>query len=141
MSKKAFVTTIALVVVGGVIWYLTVQRVAPTADLDAFAQCLAAKKITMYGAAWCPHCQNEKKAFGSSFRHVSYVECPENPKTCIDAGIAGYPTWTFPDGYSPTGSPVKGYSPTGSPVKGRKLEGEQGLKKLSEESGCALPVK
>ena len=32
--------------------------------LNAFAQCLSEKAVTMYGADWCPHCQNEKNAFG-----------------------------------------------------------------------------
>lgn len=121
MNKRAFVTTVALVAVAGAIWYLMARNASPTANLDAFAQCLAAKNITMYGAAWCPHCQNEKKAFGSSFKLVPYVECPDDPQKCIDAGIAGYPTWIFPGG--------------------KKLEGEQGLERLSEESGCALPAK
>jgi len=73
----------------------------------------------MYGAGWCPHCQNEKKAFSDSFQYVPYVECPDEPQRCIDAGIKDYPTWIFPDG--------------------KKLEGEQGLKNLSQASGCLLP--
>ena len=64
----------------------------PSANLDAFAQCLAEKKITMYGAEWCPHCLNEKNAFGDSFKYVPYVECPEKPDKCLAAGIRGYPT-------------------------------------------------
>lgn len=91
---------------------------AEAGKYDAFAQCLAAKGIIIYGADWCPHCQNEKKAFGSSFKYITYVECPDEPQKCIAAGINGYPTWVFPDG--------------------RRLEGEQGIEKLSQESGCAL---
>ncbi|MEK7506566.1 MAG: hypothetical protein AAB566_00730 [Patescibacteria group bacterium] len=90
----------------------------PSANLDAFAQCLAEKKITMYGAEWCPHCLNEKKAFGDSFKYIPYVECPQEPNKCLAAGIRGYPTWLMPDG--------------------RKLEGEQGINRLSAESGCPL---
>ena len=90
-----------------------------SAALDSFAQCLADGKVTMYGADWCPYCQNEKKAFGDSFRLVPYVECPDDPQRCLQQGIKGYPTWVFPDG--------------------RKLAGEQGLEKLSKESGCQLP--
>ena len=90
-----------------------------TTNLDNFAQCLADKKITMYGASWCPHCLNEKNRFGDSFRLVPYVECPDNIKMCLDLGINGYPTWILPDG--------------------KKLEGEQGIEKLSQESGCPLP--
>lgn len=89
------------------------------AALDAFAQCLADEQVVMYGADWCSHCQNEKKAFGDSFRLVPYVECPDNPQQCLQAGVKGYPTWVFPDG--------------------KKLAGEQGLEKLSKESGCSLP--
>jgi len=91
----------------------------PAADFTALAQCLAEKKVTMYGAYWCSHCKNEKAAFGDSFRFVPYVECTADVKKCTDAGINGYPTWIFPDG--------------------RKFEGEQGVKRLSELSGCALP--
>jgi len=98
-------------------------------NLDAFAQCLADKNITMYGAAWCSHCQREKKAFGDSFRLVPYVECPDNPQKCLDKGINGYPTWIFP------------VSSTTDKFAERKLEGEQGILKLSAESGCALPDK
>lgn len=95
-------------------------------NLDAFARCLADKGITMYGADWCSHCQNEKKAFGDSFRLVPYVECPDNPQKCLAAGVNGYPTWIFPA------------SPTDR-LGENKLEGEQGLEKLSLLSGCVLP--
>ena len=88
-------------------------------DLDGFAQCLADKGAVMYGADWCPHCQNEKRVFGKSFRLISYVECPKETQRCIDEGIRGYPTWKFPDG--------------------SRHEGEQGVDKLSAISGCVLP--
>ncbi len=103
------------------LWFLFVAKDVPAAQskLDDFAKCLAQKEITMYGADWCPHCQEEKKRFGTSFHYVPYVECPDNPSACIAKDIKGYPTWIFPDG--------------------KKLEGEQGLKKLSEESMCSLP--
>lgn len=102
------------------IWLL--QKDSGTANtLDAFAKCLADKGITMYGADWCPHCQNEKKAFGASFKYVPYVECPDEPDKCLAAGIEGYPTWIMKDG--------------------RKFEGELGLNKLSELSGCSLQEK
>lgn len=107
-----------MVAVGG-IWWKSAQSVKPN-PLDSFAKCLAEKEVTMYGANWCSHCQNEKKAFGSAFRYVPYVECPKNPKQCLDLGIDGYPTWIFKNG--------------------RKLVGEQGIEMLAQESGCSLPV-
>lgn len=64
----------------------------------ALAKCLAQKKITMYGAAWCSHCQDQKDAFGSAWQYVPYVECPDNVQLCISKKIEGYPTWLKADG-------------------------------------------
>lgn len=91
---------------------------------DGFAQCLTEKGVKMYGAWWCPHCQNQKDLFGSAFDYVDYVECsPGSSKVmaaqCKDAGIEGYPTWVFADG--------------------SKASGEQSFEQLSEKSSCPLP--
>jgi hypothetical protein len=121
--KNTYKIPIIIVFVAGlaVISYLSFRGTPATAgQYDAFAQCLTEKGAMMYGTYWCPHCQNEKKAFGDSFRFVNYVECTQDPKKCTAAKIEGYPTWTFPDG--------------------RRFEGEQGLQKLSEESTCPLPA-
>lgn len=104
---------IALLIWGGA---KNVKKINPA--MDSFAQCLASKNITMYGAKWCSYCQKEKANFGASFKYVPYVECPENTKQCLDLGIQGYPTWIFPNG--------------------EKLVGYQGLEKLAEASGCKL---
>ena len=115
-------------IVGGVIVGIVVlvvgfgivagRQTGPTRDLTKFAQCLTDKGLVMYGAAWCPHCQREKKGFGEAFKYVSYVECPDNPKLCTEKGISGYPTWILEDG--------------------TKLEGEQGVEKLSTVTGCVI---
>lgn len=118
MKNKYIIIIFAIIIAIIIVVILFYPRKQSSGGLNVFAQCLAEKKITMYGADWCSHCQNEKKAFGDSFRFVPYVECPDDPKKCMVAGINGYPTWIFPDG--------------------KKLEGEQGLKKLSQESGCPL---
>ena len=122
MNKQTLVPIgilLAIVVVGLIMLFMFYPKNRfANGELDGFAKCLAEKNITMYGAAWCPHCQNEKWAFGDSFRFVPYVECPDNPNKCLAADVDGYPTWIFPDG--------------------RKLVGEQGIKKLSRESGCVL---
>lgn len=70
---------------------------------DQFAQCLSAKGAKMYGAFWCPHCQDQKEMFGSSVRFVDYVECStpdekSETQVCMDANISSYPTWVFSDG-------------------------------------------
>ena len=115
---KILVGGAIVVIIGLAGWYLNKPEKV-SAAMTQFAQCLRDKQITMYGAYWCSHCQNEKKAFGDSFKSVPYVECPDDPQKCLTAGINGYPTWIFPDG--------------------KKLEVEQGLEKQSQQSGCALP--
>jgi glutaredoxin len=83
--------------------------------LDEFAKCLTVKGVKMYGASWCPHCKNQKDAFGSSFQYVDYVECTERQADCDNAGIEGYPTWI---------------------INGEKFPGEQSFEELSQQSGC-----
>ena len=95
-------------------------------ELDGFAQCLKNKKVTFYGAFWCPHCQNQKKLFGRSARLLPYVECstPDGGsqlQICKDKKIEGYPTWEFADG--------------------SRESGELSLQTLAEKSGCELPKK
>jgi len=89
---------------------------------DAFAKCLTAKGAKMYGAWWCPHCQDQKQAFDDSWKYVTYVECsgPDYAPTraCIDAGIGEYPTWDFGNG--------------------SRKEGGLSLEELSAITGCGL---
>lgn len=92
--------------------------------LDDFARCLTEKGAVFYGAFWCPHCQNQKKIFGSSEKYLSYVECSTvdgngQLPACIEKKIEGYPTWEFSDG--------------------SRESGELSLDRLSEKTGCLLP--
>lgn len=113
-----------LVVVGLVVFAVnnTVGDDDPS-SYDEFAQCLTTAGVTMYGAWWCPHCENQRELFGSAFDSVDYVECSTAARTmnqtCQDAGIEGYPTWEFADG--------------------SRVSGEQTLETLADKSGCALP--
>lgn len=117
-NKLIIILFLALLAVF-VIWVLFFRsKISQPGQFNEFAKCLAAKGVIMYGADWCSHCQNEKNAFGPAFEFVPYVECPKNIQQCLAKGIQGYPTWILPDG--------------------RRLEGEQGLEKLSQESGCQL---
>lgn len=118
MKKLYAILIIAGVTLSGGLFLIRSDKVE--ARYDTFAQCLAEKNVIMYGASWCPHCQNEKRQFGSSFQYVPYVECPEDPKKCLALGIQGYPTWIFGDG--------------------QRVEGEMGLERLSQVSGCVLPA-
>jgi hypothetical protein len=88
------------------------------------ALCLKEKKAIFYGAFWCPHCINQKKAFGSAAKDLPYIECSTPNKEitleCKDAKIEGFPTWVFPSG--------------------ERLSGEVPMKTLAEKSGCSLPA-
>lgn len=91
---------------------------------DAFAKCLSDAGVKMYGAYWCPHCKNQKDAFGSSWKFVDSVECSlpnraGQTELCSKEGIKGYPTWEFKDG--------------------ERAEGELSMQQLSAKSGCSLP--
>lgn len=121
--NRQLLAVLVIIVAGVLAIVLFFPRGGANGEFDDFAKCLASKNITMYGADWCPHCQNEKRDFGSAFQFVPYVECPKDPNRCLAAGVEGYPTWVWPG------------------TDGKKLVGEQGLTKLSAESGCALPSK
>ncbi|MGB8010656.1 MAG: hypothetical protein WCF68_03520 [Terriglobales bacterium] len=93
---------------------------------DGFARCLKDRGAKMYGAYWCPHCVEQKEAFGASFEYAPYVECgikgdPHGvAQVCKDEGIQHYPTWQFP------------------PL-GERVERVFTLEELSDRTGCPLP--
>ncbi len=93
---------------------------------DAFARCLTARGVKMYGAWWCPHCVEQKEKFGASFEYAPYVECGikgelhGQSQVCKDEKVQHYPTWQFP--------------PTGE-----RVERVFSLEELSDRTGCALP--
>lgn len=72
----------------------------------------------MYGAYWCPHCQEQKAMFGEAVNQVPYVECdprPQNaqPLVCQAKQIRSYPTWE---------------------IKGKLFEGVRSLAELAQIS-------
>ncbi len=113
-----------LLVVGSAAYFLQANDAKNSTKLDGFADCLASKGAKFYGAFWCPHCQDQKKLFGTSKKYLPYVECssPDSKvqlQVCADAKIQVYPTWQF--------------------ANGAKQEGEMSLKELADKTGCALP--
>ena len=122
MKNTLIYIGIIVIILGGM-YASTKMRAGGTSGVSeeritAFAQCLAAKKITMYGAEWCSHCQREKGHFGTAFQYVPYVECTDNQKLCLDMGVQGYPTWID--------------------AAGTKYPGEQGLDGLAKITSCTL---
>jgi hypothetical protein len=114
----AIVAVVIILIFG---FFMTRSASAPISSTkyDDFAKCLASKDLTLYGAVWCSHCQDQKKLFGDSFKYAKYVECPDNIKLCTDKGVNGYPTWID--------------------ASGKKYEGLQSMEKLAEISKCELP--
>ena len=113
---------IVIVIVFAVAYYFLWHR--HNKKLDAFAQCLTAKQAKMYGAFWCPHCEDQKEKFGSSFQYAPYIECGIKGSqgiqaVCTQAGIKRFPTWVFADG--------------------TRVEGEHDLQFLGDQTGCSLP--
>jgi len=111
----------AIVIIG--IFSLS-PKTEESGKLDEFAKCLTEKKVKMWGAYWCSHCQNQKKEFGDSWEFVTYTECSlpggsGQTQECKEAGIEGYPTWEFEDG--------------------ERMGGEISFEVLAEKSGCELP--
>lgn len=67
--------------------------------LRELAEHLSGTDAKFYGAYWCPHCQQQKLAFGPSAARLPYIECSPNgqggaPATaCLAVDIRNFPTW------------------------------------------------
>lgn len=121
-NKKIFISVIILLILGTIATVLlrSGEENIPSVKYDEFAKCIASKNLTMYGTYSCSYCAKQKKMFENSFKYVPYVECTQNPQECMAKDIEAYPTWI--DG------------------SGQKYVGLQSLEKLSEISGCSLPI-
>lgn len=122
MKKNNITITIILVVVILSI-VLFVNNPKEVGEYDSFAKCLTDKGAILYGAYWCPHCNEQKEIFGEGVKYINYIECSlpnrgGQTQFCIQEGIRAYPTWEFNDG--------------------TKAEGKFSLKQLSEKTGCIL---
>src|SRR3989344_343756 len=125
-NAKIFFFIIGLLILGVITTVILRSDNASTepGKYDAFATCLKDKGAVFYGAFWCPHCQTQKKLFGSSVKLLPYVECStadgkSQTQICIDKKVTSYPTWEFADA--------------------SRLTGEIPLAQLAEKTYCALP--
>ena len=123
---KIFIGITAILILGVIASVLLRKDAAQAGPgkYDTFAQCLKDKGATFYGAFWCPHCQAQKKLFGSSVKFLPYVECSTadgsgQTQVCINKGVKGYPTWEFSDM--------------------SRLTGEISLQQLADKTSCILP--
>lgn len=121
-TKTKFIIFIFLIVI--IVGGLGVYANSKPGKLDDFAMCIEKSGAKFYGTFWCSHCQNQKRAFGSSQKYLPYIECStpdgrNQEQICKDAGIEGYPTWVFADG--------------------SQLSGDQPLETLANKTQCVLP--
>jgi thiol-disulfide isomerase/thioredoxin len=122
LKNKLIIGGFVVALVAAAVWVLSSQ--AQPGKYDALAQCIKDSGSKFYGAFWCPHCQDQKQAFGNSQKNLPYIECstPDSNgqlQVCKDAKINAYPTWEFPDG--------------------SREEGELSISRLAEKTGCSLP--
>ena len=90
-------------------------------ELQKFADCLEKAGLKIYGAKWCPHCQNLVNMLGGYdvVKNI-YVECTEQQEVCDNEGITAYPT-------------IK--------INGEEYTGMRTLEGLAEATGCPVPEK
>ena len=119
MQKKVLIGTLIIAML-----FLSGCSSGPAGEVkERFAQCLTEKGVTMFGAYWCPHCQQQKKMFGDAWEKINYVECSlpggqAQTEACIQAGIESYPTWEF--------------------APGDRTVGELTFEQLSAKTGCTI---
>jgi glutaredoxin len=122
-QKHLYIIAVTLVIIGVTYYflrpYITGRAVEPgNGDGDkvaALAQCLTDKGVVLYGTKTCPHCANQKKAFGDAVRYINYVECTTEIQLCREKGISSVPAWE---------------------IDGMLYLGERTLDSLAEMAGC-----
>ncbi|CAE7946504.1 EMB2247 [Symbiodinium sp. KB8] len=103
------------------------------------ARKLEEKRAVLFGAYWCPYCDQERQALGREVfdgrkEYVRYVECDprgENaqPGLCQAAGVTSFPTWAVA---------VEPNTPEGLPFE--LYPGFKGLNGLERMVGLAPPA-
>ncbi len=120
--------TIASLVAGGLVvavlapfgaaFIFAMPSSAGSGSEAALARHLRESGAVMYGAYWCPHCEEQKALFGDAARDLPYVECDPNgvnarPDLCEKAEVKAFPTWV---------------------IGGQRREGVQSLSALADAS-------
>jgi len=92
----------------------------PTEELQKFVDCLNEAGLKIYGAKWCPHCQNLVNMLGGyDVVEKIYVECTEQQEVCDSEGVTAYPT-------------IK--------INGEEYMGARTFEGLSKATGCPVPA-
>lgn len=101
---RTFAAMAVVMLVAAHLHYTGTIEIPSAAEVPALRELavhLSESGAKMYGASWCPHCQEQKAMFGAAARRLPYIECSTggqgSPQTqeCRDANIRNYPTWVI----------------------------------------------
>lgn len=126
VAGALFAVIVAILSGGCVVLRPSVAKAPPPRDPVALAQCLHERHYRVYGASWCGHCDDQKKAFGAvGLQRLGYTECypvpgDEETPECQAMKFEKFPTWVLPDG--------------------RRISHFLALDQLAALSGCPWPA-
>lgn len=90
----------------------------PAGNMAEFVSCLKENNFVIYGADWCPYCQQVLEMFGGkAAASPIYVECTVEEALCNEKNINAYPTILVND---------------------QKYEGARSLEGFALNTGCSL---
>jgi len=96
-TSTIILSIVLLLAIGFVAWRVSlIAAPSVTGNYDNFAKCITEKGAVLYGASWCPHCQEQKHMFGESVQYINYVECADGnaqSEACSTKNIEAYPSW------------------------------------------------
>ena len=113
------VIIIGVVVVVAIVFGLVRWWQNSSEKYNQFAECISLKNAEIAGVDWCPHCQEQKKMFGDSFKYVIYNNCDLMKAWCDEHDVKQYPTWFINNK--------------------RQSPGVKSMEELSRLTGCPLP--
>ena len=88
----------------------------PQEELKSFVNCLQDNGVVIYGADWCPYCQQLVSSLGGKEIVGSmYVNCEEQENLCQEKEIGSYPTILIND---------------------QKYEKSRSFEAFAQETGC-----
>ena len=107
-----------VIILAALITYQTYRATIEDPLQSAIAQCLTENGVIMYGLDTCPACAQQKRVFGTSFKHITYIEGSRSPNEYREAAVAfdAIPAWRFGDEFT---------------------TGVMGIGELAERGGCA----
>ena len=122
MKREYLIGGIIIAVIIGTlaISFISLQKITENSTqgrYDDFATCLTDKGAVLHGTDTCAHCKEQERMFGNSFRNLNFVDCNDNTKVCLAAGVRIYPTWT---------------------INGSIYEGAKTPERLADITGCEI---